>query len=594
MPDTDDTPRPTEPPDRVDLGAPGWDAATGHSQTTPRPSDPAGAADPPGDEAPDIPGYRFIRRLGRGGMGDVYLVRDLTLNQDRALKVAAAHGRDPTTVRLRFEREVRALAEVEHPNVVRIYHAGEANGRLYFVMPYVPAGAVSDHLARFTGKPRACAALVAKAAAGVQALHDHHLIHRDLKPQNLLLGDGDEPLVADTGLARLLADLAARPDAADGPPPGPDAGRPPRTATGAAVGTLYYMAPEQVEGRDDANGPGCDIWALGVTLYELLTGERPFAGADRPRTMYLILSADPPPLPREVPEGLARIVRRCLEKRPADRYPSARAVAEALDGWLAGPWWTRRGVLVGGGALALGAAGVAFGIARRYRPLARPVTLVGPTGSPARVDLVAGSEAEEGVAEDGFWQVAAAGHAVAELYAGPFPPRWVFEAEVGGVRAGVTGQFGIYVARRDWPAEPREVHTLVALTVYDPTVSLGPRRPKDAVTKHTIWPAAWAAGEQGLVPQGGVSGNSVVAERVSWYKVEFEVSAGTVRGVSGPLRRVVTEDTAARDFRLIAAGWAPRPTFTAPVLGSGIGILAFDATVRVRNATVRAVPSGTA
>jgi hypothetical protein len=542
-------------------------------------------------DVPDIPGYRFERRLGRGGMGDVFLVEDLHLAQPRALKVARFGGRDRASVRARFEREVKTLAAVRHPNVVPVYTAGEANGHLYFVMEYVPGGAVVDHLARFTGDPRACAALIAKAARGVQALHDRGFLHRDLKPHNLLLGDGDAPLVADTGLTALLAELAA---VAPEPPPAPGAHPAHRTVSGAVVGTLAYMPPEQVLGLREEYGPGCDVWALGVTLYELLAGRRPFTGDD---TAHQILHDDPPPLPAGVPPDLAQAVRRCLGKCPADRYGSARELAADLERWLAGPWYTRRGVLVAGGLAALAAAGVGAWFGLRPRPSPWPLTLIGPTGPPSRVDLVAGSKADAvRLAPDGFCEVAADEHALAELYAGPFPTRWVFEAEVRAVRAGKTGQFGIYVARRDWLYEPREVHTFVALTVNDPWVSRPPPRPKGLMTRHALVVAAWAAGEPGLGRNDVATGNTESARPVEWYRVGLEVSPDGVRPADDYPPARVTEVTAARDLRSVINLWKPRPAFTTPVLGPGLGlgILAIDATVWVRNATVRAVPAGTA
>lgn len=271
------------------------------------------------ERLPDIPGFRVEAVIGYGGMGVVYRAVHLEMDRAVALKVIYPRGHHGAAQRARFQREVQALAGIEHPNVVPIYHAGEWLGFPYFTMKLVPGGPLSRHLDRFTGRYAEIATLVAKVARAVQALHDRKLIHRDLKPLNILLGDGDEPLVADFGLAKWLDD--------------PDADL---SVTGVPVGTRQYMPPEQTLGLRAEYTEACDVWALGVTLYEMLAGARPFSAPSDPELFEQIRTADPPPLPAGTPAELAAVVQKCLQKAPRDRYSSAAAVAEDLEGWLAG------------------------------------------------------------------------------------------------------------------------------------------------------------------------------------------------------------------------------------------------------------------
>lgn len=271
------------------------------------------------DRLPEIPGFQIEGVLGHGGMGVVYRAVDLGLGRAVALKVIYPRGRHVLAVRERFEREVRSLAAIDHRNIVPVYHAGNWHGFPFFTMKLVPGGPLSRQLHRFVGKPRECAALVAKVARAVQALHDIEVIHRDLKPLNILLDDGDEPLVADFGLAKWLDD--------------PDSGV---TVTGGPIGTRQYMSPEQTLGRRCDYSAGCDIWALGVVLHEMLGGTRPFPDCDDTELFDRIQHAEPLPLPDSVPPELAAVTRKCLEKLPGDRYVTAAAVADDLENWRDG------------------------------------------------------------------------------------------------------------------------------------------------------------------------------------------------------------------------------------------------------------------
>jgi hypothetical protein len=272
-------------------------------------------------QLPPVPGYRVQRFVGRGGMGVVYQAVHLATGRTVALKVANPSGAHDRVSRERFAREVHALAALKHPNIVPVYDAGDWHGFPYCAMEYVPGGTLAGHLERVRGDLRAAVRLVAKVARAVAALHAAGVLHRDLKPLNILLGTDDEPMVADFGLARWAdedSDL---------------------TNTGLPVGTRVYMAPEQTFGRREDYTPACDVWALGVILYEVLTGQRPFFEDGVTDVYHRIRHEDPPPVATSAPSApaeLEAVARKCLEKRPDDRYASAAAVAEDLERWLAG------------------------------------------------------------------------------------------------------------------------------------------------------------------------------------------------------------------------------------------------------------------
>lgn len=293
-----------------------------HAQEATRTEDTERLAPPPDLNdpklLPDIPGYRVEQRIGRGGMATVYRAVHLDMDRPVALKLINPGGCDPEYVQERFTREIQSLARVEHPNVITIYSSGQWLGFPFLTMRYVPAGPLSANMERYKGDPRAIARLVVKIARGVQALHDAGILHRDLKPHNILLADGDEPLVADFGLAKWMDDANSD-----------------LTVTFIPIGTRQYMSPEQTLGLKNYHA-SCDVWAIGVILYELLAGMRPFAGASSEEVFDRIRTGPPPPLPSEAPEELGAIIRKCLAKKPIDRYQSAAAIADNLEQWLAG------------------------------------------------------------------------------------------------------------------------------------------------------------------------------------------------------------------------------------------------------------------
>ncbi|MBX9625002.1 MAG: serine/threonine protein kinase, partial [Gemmataceae bacterium] len=275
---------------------------------------------PPFPVFPAVRGYVLVDELGRGGMGVVYRALDLGTGRTVALKAVYPVGAGAAAVRARFEREVRALARIKHPNIVPVYHAGEGPGFPFFTMEYVPGGTLQKHLDRVRADLGGAVRLVAKVARAVERLHAAGVWHRDLKPLNILLGDGDEPLVADFGLAKFRGDESDM------------------TQSGAVLGTRHYMSPEQTRGQTHSYSPACDIWAVGVILYELLTGRRPFAAAD-PVELYRLIREEAPESCSAtnpgVPPALDAIARRCMAKRPEDRYRTAAEVAAALERWLA-------------------------------------------------------------------------------------------------------------------------------------------------------------------------------------------------------------------------------------------------------------------
>jgi serine/threonine protein kinase/WD40 repeat protein len=261
-----------------------------------------------------IPGYEVLEELGRGGMGVVYKARQVGLGRIVALKVvlhAAVAGKE---ARARFRNEAKAIARLKHSNIVAIHEIGDAGGLPFFSMEYCPGGSLAHRLAQGPMQPHEAAALVRTLALAVQAAHDQQVIHRDLKPGNILLAADGTPKVADFGLAR-------RTDEAG------------QTASGAILGTPSYMAPEQARGKVREMGPATDVYALGAILYECLTGRPPFRTASRVDTLMAVVS-EPPVPPRqlrpEVPMGLEAICLKCLEKDPARRMRSGEELAHEL------------------------------------------------------------------------------------------------------------------------------------------------------------------------------------------------------------------------------------------------------------------------
>lgn len=267
--------------------------------------------------------YQIERELGVGGMATVYLARDRKHDRPVAIKVLRhdlSHSLGPE----RFLREIRIVASLQHPHILGLIDSGEADGYLYYVMPYVTGESLRTRLARDGELPVGEAVWILREIADAIAFaHAHQIIHRDIKPENVLFS-ARHALVADFGIARAVTEAAT-------------AG--PITATGIVVGSPAYMAPEQAS-SDPHMDHRADIYAFGVLAYEVLTGVPPFTAPTAVQLVAAHMSRAPDPLMRHrpgIPEALNDIVLKCLAKRPADRFQRAEEIVERLDAILTGP-----------------------------------------------------------------------------------------------------------------------------------------------------------------------------------------------------------------------------------------------------------------
>jgi predicted Ser/Thr protein kinase len=272
---------------------------------------------------PAVPGYEVLEELGRGGMGVVFKARHAALGRVVALKMILAGAQAAAPERGRFLAEARAVARLSHPGIVPVYEVGEHQGCPYFSLEFIAGGTLAQRTRGQPMPPRQAAVLVEQLARAVDYAHEHGVVHRDLKPQNVLLTSGKVvPRIADFGLAKVAE------DATEG-----------RTQTGMVLGTPSYMAPEQARGDSRQAGPPADIWALGAILYELLTGRPPFKADTTLKTLGQVLHDDPVSprkLQPRVSRDLETVCLKCLEKDPARRYASAAALADDLLRFLAG------------------------------------------------------------------------------------------------------------------------------------------------------------------------------------------------------------------------------------------------------------------
>src|SRR5215831_14102980 len=267
----------------------------------------------------DFGDYELLEVIGRGGQGVVYRARQKSLNRTVALKVIGL-GHWATDAHLkRFRREAEAAASLDHSGIVPIYEVGERDGSCYFSMKFVEGGQLDEVSQREPMPIRHAVELIAKVARTVQYAHEHGILHRDIKPGNILLNKKGEPHLTDFGLARLVESESSV------------------THTLDVLGTPSYMAPEQAVGNNAAVSSATDVYGLGAVLYQLLTGHPPFAGGATYETIKLLLDTEPKHprlLNPKVDRDLSTICLKCLEKDPKRRYSSALALAEDLERWL--------------------------------------------------------------------------------------------------------------------------------------------------------------------------------------------------------------------------------------------------------------------
>jgi serine/threonine protein kinase len=330
---------------------------------------------------PEIPGYRLLSLLGRGGMGEVYLAEHLALRRRVAIKVIASSIAVSSRAIGRFQAESRAVAAVTHSGICQIFEAAETNSTPYLVMEYIEGQTLTQLIRDKPPSPLSAAKTAQSIAEAIHACHQANILHRDLKPANVMLTPAGTIKVMDFGLAKRLGETEAI-----------------NTRTGEILGTPCYMSPEQAGGVVKHFGPECDVYGIGAILYELLVGRPPHYGSDAMQTMLQVLTADPVAprsLQARVPRDLETICLKCLAKQPKKRYSTAAALAEDLDRLLTGRpilarpatlreralKWTRRhpaiSALIATGFVSIVAAilGTTFHVSRLQRELNRSARL---------------------------------------------------------------------------------------------------------------------------------------------------------------------------------------------------------------------------
>ena len=263
-----------------------------------------------------IPGYRILKKLGSGAMATVFLARQVSLDRLVAIKVLPKKFSEDQKFITRFYKEGQAAAKLNHPNIVQAYDVGQAGDHHYFVMEYVDGETVSDQISRDTRIEEAEAIdFVHQIAEALQHAHDRGIIHRDIKPKNIMVTPSGAVKLADLGLARAISDRELA-----------------RVEEGRAYGTPYYISPEQIRGKVDI-GPAADVYGLGATCYHMVTGRVPFSGRNPSEVMHRHLRDElvpPDHVNSALSPGFAQVIEMMMAKDPVDRYHSAADLVEDL------------------------------------------------------------------------------------------------------------------------------------------------------------------------------------------------------------------------------------------------------------------------
>ena len=514
---------------------------------------------------PEIAGYRVVSRLGRGGMGEVFEAVNAR-GHTVALKVIRRDRVSKTTIE-RFGREADAMFDLHHTNIAHFFtYDVIPDGTPFFTMKYVDGGTLADRIDDYKSNPRDAVALMIKVADAVQFLHSKGFVHRDLKPHNILLDRAGEPYVSDFGLVKDLDDLLNVDDQVEANSPQADTERHLSVAetvlkvvaenrvplTLGVIGTLPYASPEQLRNDKMLVGPATDIWALGVILYELFCGTRPFDSEDPLVLSSLIRTHQPHPpasfIP-PVPAAIERIILKCLVKQPQGRYPSAARLSVDLKAWLtARPGsrqvsiTARRGFLAAAIPCAVLGAGVFF-VGRRERPQSSPnalerlendlankgrVELI-VNGWPRWSEVVAGTTDDLTVREEDGWYFAVntGGERdnVLELARNLTPPyRFCVVLRHQG-----PGSVGLYACRSKEQATDEAYHLFVTINIRDNGI-FAPGKPQNGMFALGV-NCIPADSQSGLLSPPQLRQLAVARPQDGWRRVDMEITAQNVRGL---------------------------------------------------------------
>ncbi len=628
------TPVPEAPPSGLcPVCGAAWDAPPGGSGDPTHTFSPAAVPTPPHPGAatlpypprhvavprrvPHIPNYRDITYLTSGGMGAVFRAVQCGFERVVAIKlINGAAAYDPAA-RLRFGNEMQALGRVDHPGVVKVFDHGDADDAPFYSMEYVGGGTLAQLLARRGGAlpPDEAVRVMAAVAEAVQAAHREGVLHRDVKPGNILLTEDGTPKVADFGLAK-LTDSAMQ-----------------MTLTGSQLGTPPYMAPEQVRGTPTDITARTDVYGLGATLYECLTGRPPFKGATPQETVQRVLESDldPPSSVRPgVPEDLEAVCLKCLAKDPAERFATAGEVAAELRRWQAGEptltrpqtrwqkgrrWGKRHRVkLAAVTVVLLAVLGVLAAMWRsdprrqieRDLTAGRRVVLVAETGNPRWSRWEAGAVDLSGsVTEDGTCGFQTHTTSVLTLVLDPKTDSFRLSADLRQIRSGNDNSgVGLFVGAHDVPARPDlRTTALVGFEFTDFWRSAELQMPKlqanhgldarglalirDGVSASVSWVDLGLAAHfrpTNLTPSGWrtiVVDVSPAGVTAFWQTTEgkgFRLTAGEIEAEFASHSRQIASGRPG--FQLPKPVWNPR---------GAVGVYARSSAVSVRNVTLHPV-----